>query len=150
MKEFYASPDGKDYILQLDNDAKFITCTNIETRIKVVYPFDKHSEALSQFKVWMDNSDIRIPKTFFIETKHDTPLHALREELAKHDLTLPQAEKLSRYIVYHGHQSMILDGDFDNKFIPEMNLVSLRKISRSRRRVTMSMSPNITTGLFAR
>lgn len=150
MKQYYACPDGKDYIIQLDDDAKFISITNIETRIKANYPFQNHAEALSQYKSWLANADIRLPKTFFITTSHVTPIQALREELAKHDLTLPGIEKLSRFIVFHGHQSMIIDGDFENKIIPEMNLVTLRRISRSRKRVSIISELQINTGLFAR
>ncbi len=150
MKQYYACPDGKDYMIQLDDDAKFVSITNIETRFKVNYPFQNHAEALSQYKTWLANADIRLPKTFYITTGHDTPIEALREELAKHDLTLPGIEKLSKYIVFHGHQSMVIDGDFDNKIIPEMNLVTLRRISRSKKKISIIPELQFNTGLFAR
>lgn len=150
MKQYYACPDGKDYIIQLDDDAKFISITNIETRIKANYPFQNHTEALSQYKTWVSNADIRLPKTFYIETNPNTPIQALREELAKHDLTLPGIEKLGKFIVFHGHQSLIIDGEFENKIIPEMNLVSLRRISRNKRRISITSELQINTGLFAR
>ena len=150
MKQFYACPDGKDYIIQLDDDAKFISITNIDTRIKANYPFQNHTEALSQYKTWVSNADVRLPKTFFIETSSTTPIQGLREELANHDLTLPGIEKLSKFIVFHGYQSMIIDGDFDNKMIPEMNLVILRRVSRNKRKVSLITELQINTGLFAR
>lgn len=150
MREYYACPDGKDYFIQLEDDAKFISITNIETRIKTNYPFQNHTEALSQYKSWIANADVRLPKTFYIETSPKISLYDLRDELAKHDLTLPQAEKLSKFIIFHGHQSIIIDGDFDNKMIPEINLVSLRRISRNKRRVMTAANLQINTGLFAR
>ena len=150
MKQFYACPDGKDYIIQLDDDAKFISITNIDTRIKANYPFQNHTEALSQYKTWMANADVRLPKTFYIETSPVTPIQALREELANHDLTLPGIDKLSKFIVFHGYQSMIIDGDFDNKMIPEMTFVSLRKISRNKRKFAATAELQMNTGLFAR
>ncbi|PKL01252.1 MAG: hypothetical protein CVV56_01245 [Tenericutes bacterium HGW-Tenericutes-1] len=150
MKQYYACTDGKDYIIQLDDDAKFVSITNIENRIKVNYPFQNHTEALSQYKTWIANADIRLPKTFFIETSPVTPIQALREELAKHDLTLPGIEKLRKFIVFHGYQSMIIDGDFDNKIIPEMNLVALRRISRNKKKFSIIPELQINTGLFAR
>ncbi len=150
MKQYYACPDGKDYIIQLEDDAKFVSITNIETRIKVNYPFQNHTEALSQYKTWIANADIRLPKTFFIETNPVTPIQALREELAKHDLTLPGIEKLSKYIVFHGYQSMVIDGDFDNKIIPEMSLASLMRISRNKKKTSIIPELQYNTGLFAR
>lgn len=151
MREYYACPDGKDYMIQLDDDAKFISITNIETRIKVNYPFQNHTEALSQYKSWIANADVRLPKTFFIETSPKISLSDLREELAKHDLTLPPAEKLGKYIFFHGYKSIVVDGELDNKFVvPELDLVSLRRLSRNKRRVMIAASTQFNTGLFAR
>ena len=150
MKQFYGCPDGKDYIIQLIEGDKFISTINIETRQKINYPFKSYAEALDQYKTWIAAAEIRLPKTFYIATTPESPIEALREELARHDLTLPGIEKLSKFIVFHGHQSMIIDGEFDNKMIPEMNLSSLRKISRSKRIITLNPNVLPKSGLFAR
>lgn len=149
MKQFYACPDGKDYFIQVIDGDKFVSITNIETRRKINYPFKSYTEAADQYKTWTAAAEIRLPKTFYIATGPEVSIYALREELAKHDLTLPAIEKLSKFIVFHGYQSMIIDGDFDNKMIPEMNMHLLKKVSRSKKKVYIPNDPKLNIGIFA-
>ncbi|MFA5036847.1 MAG: hypothetical protein WC479_06700 [Candidatus Izemoplasmatales bacterium] len=136
-KVFYACDNGKDYILSLSEGSKVIHL--IDQRGTVTeYRMKDHREAVSQALIWLKHSDPRIPKTFLVSTVPGTDLINLRKVLAEVDLTLPENHHLGTWILFHGHNFSVLDGEIDSNQIPIMDLESLKKIQNRMKRSTYS------------
>lgn len=139
-KVFYACDNGKDYVLSLPEGSKIIKLIDQKGTL-TEYRMKDHREAVSQALIWLKHSDPRIPKTFLVSTVPGTDLSKLRDILADHDLTLPENQHLGTWILFHGHNFTVLDGEIDSNQIPVMDLDSLKKI---RNRMQRSASPRMS------
>lgn len=136
MKCFYACPNGKQYLMELRRD-HVVALLDLKSGYLNEFPFKTHKAAYSAFKEWESNSLPLLPMTFAIKTDLSKAQEPLREELALHDLVLPETTHLKNWIVFHGYKSMVLD-DFDNTRIPEIDIVYLRRIRRKKRLQALS------------
>ena len=128
MKTFYADINGKEYLMELHSD-HVVSLLDLRTGYLNEFPFKNAKSAMAAFQTWQANSLPVIPFTFALRTDLSKDLQPLREELAKHDLTLPDTKQLKKWILYHGNRFIVMD-DFDNKAIPEIDSVYLKRIHR--------------------
>ena len=149
----YCCNNGKDYLMNLKEGSKIIRLTDLLNGFVTELPARDHEAACSQLKEWKKNSITRLPRSFAIETHSlKVDLSSLRETLAKLDLTLPESFKLKRWIIFHDHESIILDGPWDeeNQKIPIVDKPYLDKILRSGSLPAPAKRPQkVTGGIFS-
>jgi hypothetical protein len=145
---FYACDNGKDYVITLSEGSRVIRLIDL-SGLQTEYRMKDHREACSQIKLWMKNSVPRLPKTFVVKTDETSDLTKLRNTLAENDLTLPEARLLKSWIIYHGNQFTVMDGDFEPNQIPILNLEDLQKISRRIRRNIHPRMSKPAGGIFS-
>lgn len=139
MKAFYACDNGKDYLAELKDKSKTIWLTELPMGRKIGYDFMSAREAQGQYYMWIRNSDLRMPITFYVTVGADR--EALKFALAQLGYAFPDAGDLRKYIIYHqgAHELLITCVDnFDNQYmrvIPEIPLSFLRKVNRGPRTV---------------
>ncbi len=145
---FYACDNGKDYVLSLSEGSKIIKLVDL-TGIQTEYRMKDHREACSQARLWLKNSVPRLPKTFLIRTDLNSDLEKLRNVLADQDLTLPEARSLKDWILYHGHQFTIVEGELDPSQTPILEMEDLMRIRNQIRRNKPFRETKPVGGLFS-
>jgi len=148
-RALYQDINGKDYLLKLKEGSKRIIMLDLKSGYISELPFLSYKAALSNFKLWIVNSTIRLPLTFCINTEVYDTTFRMEGELNKLGLPFPEfIEDLKKYLVYHNGQYMIVD-EFDNNNIPEVDLVFLKELNKAgviQKRI--NLAKKIESGMF--
>jgi len=141
----YMNPGGRDQWMLKCIDQKKIVLLDIQTEQIEIIPFLSKKEVSENFKSWLYNQQIRLPKTFIVNTKKN--LRRLTEALHKLDLEMPNRSELKEYLVYHKSQDdyvfMVIE-NFENNLLPVIDYVYLRKVWNFRQAWNQSKEPSKT------
>ncbi|MFA7076185.1 MAG: hypothetical protein WC152_05900 [Candidatus Izemoplasmatales bacterium] len=153
MKELYMNPSGRDQWIQIHKGGKIIILTDIQSGFYEVIPFLTKQAAKDNYNEWLDKQDIRLPRSFLINTEHVT--RSLLIALKKAKLPWPNAKKVKTQIFYHKsldqYSFVPLDDDFSNSRIPVLDLQYLVRVSNHNSLPNKKDNINnmvITSGLF--
>lgn len=150
QRVLYMNPSGRDQWITLKQDEKKIELIDIQSGIKETIPFLSKRDAKVNFSSWLEHQEVRLPKTFIVETKEY--ISGLYASLRKLNLEVPPKKKLKDYLIYHksekNHICMTIE-NFQNSLLPIIDLVYLNRVAKNTqiRRINESMHI-INTGLF--
>lgn len=129
-KTLYMNPRGRDQWITLKEDRKIIQLVDIQSGLIEMIPFLTKKAARDNFQEWIDNQDIRLPKSFLINTKTITT--QIIKIMRKAKLTLPARYEFKDYLLYHKsmdeYSHIILEDNFTNSSIPELDYLDIAKV----------------------
>ena len=132
MRAFCACDNGKDYILEIKDKSREILQINIATRKRFRFLFNSPREALEQFNMWIDKSDLRLPLSFYVRS--DVLTNVMRSELERQGLPFPPANALKKFVKYQRYEDgdevgMVAQDAIDAAVIPEITVNFLNRMN---------------------
>ena len=120
-RELYMNPSRqkRDQWIQLKELEKIIEFTDIESGSVEILPFSSKKLAKDNYQLFIDNQDIRLPRTFIVESDQFTKRKA--EFFLEAGLDVPKKKDLKKYVIYHrnhGRYVMMIIDDFQNSLLP--------------------------------
>lgn len=131
-RKLYMNPNGQDMWLILDVDHKRVKAIDILTRNETTYPFLTKKDAKDNYNFWLENSELRLPRTFIIKASEFVPRNELTDVLVELALPVPIRKDMKEYVVYHKSKDKYIHmniENFTNSILPELDAKQLRKIS---------------------
>lgn len=145
--------NGKDYWLIPKPKSKEIIMVNIQTRHQTKVPMATTKAVKENYECWLENQEIRLPRSFIIKAKDYTKSMAKDLELLgfkkhkKKDL-----RKLMFFHLYKNTYTVSHIDEIDEPLIPTLNYQDIKKIAVSHEKEAESIQQTITrrgVGLFA-
>ena len=156
MRKLYLTP-GHDQWLELLQGKKKIVITDIQSGSKTEYPFLSERDAKSNEKCWLNNQELRLPKTFMIDATIATD--NIYDNLAEIGVKIPtRSERENCHtIMFHSDGSgryvyATLGSEFTNDNYPTINRRLIAKVAKSKRIKKNALNKDIkaiNTGIFA-
>ena len=150
-RKLYLNPSRqkRDQWIELKESEKIIKFTDIQSGAVEILPFTSKKLAKVNYQSYLENQDIRLPKTFIVEMNQFTERTA--EFFVDAGLEVPLKKDLQKkYVVYHKNHgryvTMIID-DFLNSLLP---IIDYKYIMRVNNFGTEKKPryPKITDGIF--
>ncbi len=132
MKELYMNPSRqkRDQWMELKIDEKIIEFTDIQSGAIEILPFDSKKLAKENYYLFLENQDIRLPKTFIVESNQFTKRTA--EFFIHAGLEIPKKKNLKKYVIYHKSHNKYITmniSDFQNSLLPIIDYKYIMKVN---------------------
>ncbi|XMB71436.1 hypothetical protein RJI07_04785 [Mycoplasmatota bacterium WC30] len=151
-KALYMNPAGKDMWMELKLDHNVIALTDIQSGYTEKVPFLTKKAAKENYFEWLENQDVRLPKSFILDSKHMT--NAIYKALVNAKLPIPKQTQLKAYIFYHqsdtGYSFCTIDEDFTNTILPEIDFKYIVRVNNHKNMpdIDVKLDQVINSGLF--
>jgi len=140
--------NGKDYWLIPRYESKEIITVNVQTKSETRYPFLSKKAAKENYDLWLENSEVRLPRTFLIKSKnYNTAMIKTLKELG---IKKERKSDLRTYLFYHLFETTWTCSHIDEitgTIIPTLDLKDLKEILAKKKQLSQVVQERMTRGM---
>ncbi|MGE4572204.1 MAG: hypothetical protein AB7E09_05605 [Candidatus Izemoplasmatales bacterium] len=140
--------NGKDYWLIPRPKQKEVIMINIQTKTQRKIPFITSKAVTDNYECWLENSEVRLPRTFLIKSKnYNTAMVKTLKELG---IKKERKSDLRTYLFYHLFETTWTCSHIDEitgTIIPTLDLKDFKEILAKKKQLSQVVQERMTRGM---
>lgn len=140
--------NGKDYWLIPRFERKEIITINVQSKCQVIYTFESEKLAKENYKLWLENSDARLPRSFLIRSKDYNV--SMIKTLSELGIKKERKSELKKYLFFHLYETTWTCShieDINRSIIPTLKLSDLKDILKRKKEINSVIQKRMSSGV---